>query len=375
MLEITKVRQEIHSQPEIAGEEANTARFIKSLMVQTNPDHIIDNLGGHGLAVVYRGKNAGKRILCRCELDALPIQEISDHAYSSEIPGKAHVCGHDGHMAILVELGRELGRKRPDRGEAILLFQPAEENGEGAAAVLADPKFMEIIPDFVFALHNLPGYKKELIVAKDKTFTAAVKSIIFKIHGKTSHAGEPDKGLNPALAIADILKKSVALTNMDMELEKFALVTPIHVTMGEKAYGISAGYGEVHLTYRTWRTPKTNRLGEKLIAIAHRATDKFGLGLDYEILQEFEANKNNADAVKWVRKAAKNVGLEVEKRDYPFRWGEDFGLFTQKFKGAMFGIGSGESQPALHNPDFDFPDDLIKPGAAMFKELIDLANN
>ena len=134
-------RRRLHQAPELSGEEAETAREVIRFLGPTRPDRIIAEIGGHGVAAVYEGALAGPTALFRAELDALPIDEASTSDHRSATPGKAHLCGHDGHMATLAALARGLGRERPKRGRAVLLFQPAEENGVGAAAVMADPKF------------------------------------------------------------------------------------------------------------------------------------------------------------------------------------------------------------------------------------------
>ena len=127
--------------PEISGEEAETAKAVVAFVGQAGPDRIVTEPGGHGVAMVFDGAEPGPTVLFRSEIDALPIQEISDKPYRSAIPGKAHLCGHEGHTTILAGLARGLGRQRPARGRAVLMFQPAEETGAGAAAVIADPRF------------------------------------------------------------------------------------------------------------------------------------------------------------------------------------------------------------------------------------------
>ena len=135
VVDVVGWRRKLHSQPEISGEETATAAEVQAFLSQTAPDQIVAGLGGTGVAVVYAGAAPGPTVMFRAELDALPIEELSDAPHRSRIDGKAHLCGHDGHMAILAALGRGLGRARPERGRVVLMFQPAEENGAGAAAV------------------------------------------------------------------------------------------------------------------------------------------------------------------------------------------------------------------------------------------------
>ena len=157
VVELTEWRRTLHRMPELSGKEANTAREVAAFLSTTKPDRIVTELGGYGVAAIYEGSEPGPSVMLRAELDALPIEELSPIPHRSAIAGTAHLCGHDGHMATLAAVARGLGRQPPRKGRAILLFQPAEEDGSGAAAVLADPRFADITPDFAFALHNMPG--------------------------------------------------------------------------------------------------------------------------------------------------------------------------------------------------------------------------
>ncbi len=367
---LEKLRKLLHKNPELSGHEAETAKRIAGFLGSYQPTKLIEGIGGTGVAAVYSYFDSGPTVLIRCELDALPIQEINEFNHRSEFDGVSHKCGHDGHMTIVAGLAAHISKNRPKIGKVVLLFQPAEENGEGAKAVLTDPKFEEIKPDYVFALHNLPGYPLHKIVCRPNSFTASVQSIIITLHGKTSHAGEPDLGINPALAIAEILQQTDAI-QVPRDKPNFKQVTPIQIEMGEEAYGISAGFGEVKLTIRTWDNDTMKELAEECESIARKVGEKHKLQVEIGWTQFFAANQNNLEMVELVKHAAETNGFEYEDKKEPFRWGEDFGLFTEEFKGAMFGIGSGENSPALHNPDYDFPDEIIPTGVAMFSTIID----
>jgi amidohydrolase len=367
--ELKRFRRELHKFPELSGQEMATAKRVVNFLKPFKPDQLIENIGGTGVAAIYDAGNEGPVVLIRCELDALPIAEINDFEYRSVYPGLGHKCGHDGHMAIVCGLATQLAQTRPQKGRVVLLFQPAEEDGRGAAAVLADQQFEAIRPDYVFALHNLPGYPLHEVVCRPESFTAAVRSMIVQFKGKTAHAGEPEMGINPALAIAEFMQKSLSLQRPP-EKDDFALVTPIQIEMGEEAYGISAGEGEVKLTLRTWNNVNLDDLSNRLQNIAKEAAQQHGLGLDIKWTQEFAANQNAAKMVELVEQVAKQHQLNYQNKATPFKWGEDFGLFTKRFPGAMFGIGGGEGLPALHNPDYDFPDELIPTGVNLFHGII-----
>lgn len=375
--ELIKLRREVHQNPEVSCDEEETAKRIMRFIEPHKPDEIIMNLGGHGVAAIYNGEEDGETVLIRGDIDALPIQEINAFDYMSLVPGVSHKCGHDGHLTIIAGLSSYLSNNRPAKGRVVLLFQPAEENGMGAKAVIEDEKFERIKPTYAFALHNLPGYPLHEVVYKNDSFTAAATSIIVKLNGKTAHAAEPEKGHNPALAIAEILQKVEDRTQPDITQVDFRLSTPVYLTMGEKAYGISAGYGEVHLTLRTWNNEVMDTFKAEVEEIALSTAKKYRLKPEISWTQTFAANVNDDDCVEIIKKAAEQNGYHTTNRQEPFKWGEDFGLFTQKIKkGAMFGIGSGGNTPALHNPDYDFPDEIIETGVKMFSSIIDkILNN
>ncbi|MBR9919334.1 MAG: amidohydrolase [Bacteroidetes bacterium] len=368
--DLTKIRKHLHMHPEVSGKEKKTADTVTGFLTRCAPTQIIRRLGGHGVAAIFDSGNPGKTVLIRAELDALPIQEINEFEHRSTKEGVSHKCGHDGHATILLGLAEELSQNKPTKGRVVLLFQPAEETGQGAAKVLADRKFKKIKPDMVFALHNLPAYPMHRVVYREKQFSSAVKSLIIKLEGKTSHAAEPENGINPAIPIARILIRASKRAKPDPMDPDFAIVTPIHSTFGEISYGVSAGYGELRLTLRCWNQKRLDKLDRNIRRIIREETKDTGINTTVEETEVFHANKIHPEALDYIRHAARTLDLELEEREFPFKWGEDFGYFTQEFPGAMFGLGSGVDQPALHNPDYDFPDRLIPTGIQMFYSII-----
>src|SRR5690606_25552855 len=164
-------------------------------------------------------------------------------------------------------------------------------------------------------------------------------------------------------------------TEVDIRKDDFCLVTPVYMHMGELAYGVSAGAGEAHFTIRCRNNEQMRRLEKEAERIAVEVAKKHQLKTDISWTESFFANQNNEQAVAWIREAAQACQLEVFETDVPFGWGEDFGLFTEKFDGAMFGLGAGENMPALHNPDYDFPDAIIPAGIKIFHAIIQQVNH
>ncbi len=367
---LVQLRRVLHKNPELSGEEEETARRIVGFLKSYNPSQLITGIGGHGVAATFQYYNSDPTVLIRCELDALPIGEENNFDHRSQVPGVAHKCGHDGHMTMVAGLAALLSRHRPRKGRVVLLFQPSEEDGSGAERVLNDPQFSAIEPDYVFALHNLPGYPRNEIICRTGNFTAAATSLIVRMHGKTSHAGEPEKGLNPAWATGEMLE---AIRKMQVAPghQEFALITPIQLVIGEEAFGTSAGYGELKLTLRTWDNDAMEDLASRVRELVETIAGKHGIGTEITRLQTFPANMNDPAMTDIIRSAAAENNLNYSEQEEPFRWGEDFGHFTRKYPGAMFGLGAGKRTPALHNPDYDFPDDIIPAGVRMFHSIIE----
>ncbi|GAB3018833.1 amidohydrolase [Spirosoma pulveris] len=367
----SQFRHELHQFPEVSCQEVETRRRIQNFVSQFNPTRITE-VAQTGLLLQYGQDLAGPVTLVRADIDALPIQEINTFGHKSSVDGVSHKCGHDGHATILARLAALLAEKPVTRGRVYLIFQPAEENGKGAEAVLNDPAFADIRPDRAFALHNLPGYKPGVIVCRPGSFTSSVLSLIVSFTGKVSHSAEPEKGVNPAYVMADFILQTRQVQYPDPQSEDFALVTPVYTTMGETSYGISAGYGEVHMTLRTRNAKRMESLTNQLLTLLSDLSDESGILVETAYTEAFYANENDPEAVEQIRQSALKLGYPYIENAAPFKWGEDFGLFTQKYKGAMFGIGNGENSPALHNDDYDFNDTLIEPAARLFFELIQL---
>ncbi len=374
MNDILELRKHLHRNPELSGFEFETSKTISSFLKKYNPDELLENLGkGTGIIAIYHPeKEVKETIMFRCELDALPIQEINNFEHKSLIDHVSHKCGHDGHMTLMCAFAKKLASKKMQHTKILLLFQPAEENGEGAVAINNDERFKKLNPDKVFALHNLPGFDHHDIVVKNNTFTCAVNSIIIKLQGKTSHAAEPQNGINPALAIAEIIQQFDQKNQTDSTKEKFTVLTPIFVEMGTKDYGISAGFGEVHYTFRRFANKEMKELELELEEIALQIAAKYNLKPTISWTQKFSANENNPLVVDLVRNAAKECDFNLVERETPFEFGEDFGIFTEHFKGAMFGLGSGKNTPNLHNPDYDWPDEITETGAEIFYKISEL---
>jgi amidohydrolase len=362
---LKELRHRLHKFPELSGKEHKTAKLVKQNLLKFEPDNFIGNLGGTGIAAIFSGEKPGPSILFRCELDALPIQESNTFRYTSSYPGVSHACGHDGHMTIMMGFAEAIHNNPPSKGRIILLFQPSEENGQGAIKVLNDEQFKSISPDYVFALHNLPGYPAGSVILREGAFAAASKGMINRLFGKTSHAGEPENGISPALAMTDIIRKLTYLPQNNT-FEDFTMVTIIHSRLGEVAFGTTPGYAEVMATLRSYSNRDMDIIADEAIKLVRRIASENQLNIETSWTEEFPATINQKEALNIVRRSAQMSGLKTIFNQYPFRWSEDFSNFTLKYPGALFGLGSGEDHPQLHNPDYDFPEEIIDKGIEMF---------
>lgn len=362
-----QIRRELHQHPELSGHEARTARFVEDKLQAFHPTKVIRHVGGHGLLVEYFFSEDGPTVLFRADMDAVAVQEPDDIPHHSQTPGVAHKCGHDGHTTILLRFARMLSERPLPKGRVLLLFQPAEENGSGSKAVL-DTKVLDYYKiDKAFALHNIPGYPASAVLCKEDSFTCAVVSVSITLTGKTSHAAEPQKGISPIPATLNIVDELLRWNNTDIQSDDYFLSTIVEIHVGEEAYGVSAGNSVIRATLRA-KTDKllhqhAQQLKELVATECKRTPD---LQHEMKWLEPFSANENDPQSVGMIKNAALRNNLPYIELQTPFSWGEDFGLFTQQYKGAIFGLGSGENCAPLHSPQYDFPDEVIETGATLF---------
>lgn len=248
---LVDIRHALHAVPEIFGEEEKTAEFIKAQLQEIGADRIVTNIGGHGVLAEYNGPAEGPTVMIRCELDGLPIQEISGAAYRSRIAGKGHLCGHDGHMTMVLGLAQLLAEKRPAMGRVILMFQPAEETGAGAASVIADPNFAEFRPDYAYSLHNLPGRPLGEVSICKSAANCASRGMQIELTGKSSHAAAPEDGVSPGPAMSGLMRDLALLGHGGEMTDQFCLSTLTHARLGEPTFGIAPGFGELRVTLRS----------------------------------------------------------------------------------------------------------------------------
>lgn len=369
MDELKRLRHELHKNPELSNKESGTALRLKFFLSRYRPDELIQNVGGEGLLAVYNGVEPGPNVLFRADMDALPITEINKLPYASSKEGVGHMCGHDGHMTILSGLAVQLSNKPPQRGRAMLLFQPAEETGEGAARALTDLTQRGYSPDYAFALHNMPRYPSGSLLLSRETFAAASKGLVVKFMGHSSHAAEPEKGLSPALAVARTIEGLIHLSKTASGYSDYILLTIIYARLGEIAFGTTPGYAEVMATLRAFKNEDMALLTKYSEELVRKVAEEQHLRVDISYVEEFPAAVNSAEAIAYVENAAREASIPTVELVKPNGWSEDFAHFTLHCKSAIFGLGSGVDHPELHRPDYDFPDEIIEHGVNLFEGI------
>jgi metal-dependent amidase/aminoacylase/carboxypeptidase family protein len=250
-----------------------------------------------------------------------------------------------------------------------LLFQPAEETGEGAERMLNDEKLKAHMPDYIFALHNIPGAEEGSIIVNDGVFAMASVGMVIKFTGISTHAAHPEKGISPAKAISRIIMGMEGVNDAP-GYEGLAFATVIHSKLGEAAFGTQPGDGTLMLTLRAKTDSDIGKLKQNIINLSDKICTLEHLKCEISYTEEFKATVNNPAAAAIIKKAAIETNHKVEEIHKPFRWSEDFGRFTNEIKGAMFGLGAGGDQPELHNPNYNFPDELITDGRDVFYQII-----
>lgn len=369
-MDIIELRHLLHSYAELSGKEKNTNYIINEWVRQTHPDLQIENIGGYGVAAVYRGAQPGKRILIRGDIDALNIPETVSLPYGSKCDAISHKCGHDGHTAILCCLAQWLGEQRPEQGEVVLLFQPAEETGQGAQAVIDDARFVEIKPDVAYGLHNLPGYPSNAIVTRRGCFAAASFGLKMVFEGRTAHASQPETGQSPSDLMAVLIHQLEKKRELLKEVKPLTTFVITHAVLGQETFGVAPGHGEIWLTLRSYDDHNLETLANQIIEMCRVKAKDYLFDFSFTMHEAFAATYSENQCIDIIEKAAKNVELQFLPLLEPFRWSEDFGRFGSICPVGFFGLGSGESQPALHDSRYDFPDNIIEAGACMFWEII-----
>ncbi|WP_071393556.1 M20 metallopeptidase family protein [Bacillus tuaregi] len=361
---VRKLRHELHMHPELSNEEVWTKQRLLSFIQEHSKLEIVDK--GNWFYAIYHAGEGKRNIAFRADFDALPMEESLDIPHASRIPGKAHKCGHDGHSASLAGFALEVDQKGADHN-IYFLFQPAEETGDGAIQCVGFIKEHSI--DEIFSYHNMSGMRFKTVHVIEGTAQFASKGMTIRMEGSPAHASQPEDGVNPAFALANIINRIPEFTAPENH-KGLVLCTVVQVDIGEKAFGMSASRGELLLTIRAQYEEELDQLQDDLEKLAIAQAEAYGIKtvtISYQ--DEFPETKNHKESIAKVRKVCREKGIEVVDMPEAWRASEDFGHYTKATKGAMVYIGNGEDYPQIHTYEYDFRDEIIETAVELFKGL------
>jgi metal-dependent amidase/aminoacylase/carboxypeptidase family protein len=399
---ITQLRHTLHQHPELSMQEKETMKILQTFL-QKNTSleiHIRDGwfyaLKKSSGSLPSNGHNTELNktapIAFRADMDALPIPESIKLPYESQNEGISHKCGHDGHCAILCGLALELDNRETNR-DVYLIFQPGEEIGAGAkrcAELIREKGITEI-----YAMHNLGGYPEGSLVYRRGLTQPASEGLRICLTGKTSHASAPEKGNNPAGAVASIVQYALRAADPSEDrvhgISEPSSQTPEHdlmtrfksgtldspmrlctitgIRLGDGDFGISPGEGEVCMTLRAEVEEEMLAMEQSIISFARQVAAAAGLQMTYSSHDYFPETCNHDDCLDRVLDAAQENKIPAIFMRELWRASEDFGHYLKICPGAMFYIGNGEDYPPLHTAEYDFNDRIIETAVNMFMRI------
>lgn len=363
---VIQLRHELHQHPELSNEETWTKQHLIKFLKEHTKLKIVDK--GRWFYAVYNLGDDKKNIAFRAEMDALPFEEGIELNHGSQISGVAHKCGHDGHAANLAGFALEIEQNGADKN-IFFLFQHAEETGDGAAECASFIKENNI--EEIFAFHNMSGMAFKSVNVIDGTSNYASKGMTISMEGKPSHASEPEKGINPAFAIAKVISDIPNLIIKSANKGK-VFCTVVQVDIGERAFGISASKGNLLLTFRAQYESEMGQLQKNIEETATSQAKEYGLKINFSYNDAFPETNNYKESSDKIRKVCEMKGLELVEMGEAFRGSEDFGHYLKQTKGSICYIGNGKNYPPVHTSEYDFPDEIIETAMELFKGLAEI---
>ena len=373
--EIAGWRHQLHQIPEILYAVDDTAAFVAEKLVAFGCDEVVTGIGRTGVVGVIHGRNGSgnRRIALRADMDALPILEATDVPYASQRPGAMHACGHDGHMAMLLGATQSLCETRNFEGSVVVVYQPAEEGGAGAKAMIDDGLMERFAIDEVYGMHNIPGLALGRFAICKGPIMASTDTFIFTIQGRGSHAAIPQQGFDPILAGSALVQalQQVVSRNTDPLKSLVVSVTEFHAGFTNNVIPETA---VVSGTARAL-TAETRDLAEtRLGAIARGIAEAHGVTIAYEYQRHYPVTFNDSDATDFCAAVAAEIvpADHVDTAVAPLMGGEDFSYMLEARPGAFIFVGNGDTA-GLHHPKYDFDDRAISYGASYWVRLAERA--
>ena len=379
---IRAIRRDIHAHPELKFEENRTAEIVSSALRSFGIDEIHTGLGKTGVVGILRGRPGSKMLGLRADMDALPMTELNAFEHKSQYAGKMHACGHDGHTATLLAAAKVMSADRDFAGSVAFIFQPAEEGGGGAKAMIVDGLFERFPCDAVFAIHNWPGLRVGEFGLNPGAMMASSNEFEITVCGKGAHAAMPHLGVDPVLIASHLIQAFQSLVSRETKPIDATVVSVTQINAGE-ATNVIPDTCVMKGTVRTFSAQALDTIEQGMARICNQLPLAFNAHADFSFLRNYPPTINHAkEAMLAADVAAEIVGESMVQRHVePTMGAEDFAYMLQEKPGAYIFLGNGDTSGphrsaghglgpcTLHNPSYDFNDDLIPIGATFWQLL------
>ena len=372
--EMTAWRRDFHAHPEIGFEEVRTSGIVAEKLRGWGIE-VHEGFGKTGVVGVIQGRPGNRKIGLRADMDALPMEEQNDFAHRSTIPNRMHACGHDGHTTMLLGAARYLAETRNFSGTVHLIFQPAEEGLTGAAEMLKDGLFQKFPCDEVYGIHNHWSLPLGTAAIRQGTVLAAVDYFNLTLTGRSSHAAEPQLGLDPLPCAVQVYTALQNLVSRRMSPHDVVVLSIGRFLAGTSQIVIPETV-EIAGTIRTLRHETRLKMDELFHQTVHGLAAAHGVEVTLDYRRSYPPTVNTAEEAKAFERAARGVvGDALIKTDLAsLTAGEDFAYFLEKAPGAFLLLGQaapGHAAAPVHNGHYDFNDDLLPIGASCFARLVE----
>jgi amidohydrolase len=370
--EIAGWRRQLHAHPEVGFDLDRTAPFVVARLEEAGCDEVVFGVGGTGVVALIKGRlGDGPTIGLRADMDALPIAEEGTQPHASTHPGKMHACGHDGHTAMLLGAAKHLAETRNFAGTAALIFQPAEEIGQGARAMLDDRLLDRFGISRVYGMHNMPGIPVGHFAVRTGAMMAAVAKYTIRIKGRGGHAAHPQDTIDTVVAGAQLVGALQSIVSRNVDPISSVVVTITKVDAGT-AFNIIPEVAELWGTTRALTMADAEMAETRIREICAGIGAATGTAIEVDYMQGPPPATNSAEAAAEVAAVARDVAGEagVDLDPQPVMAGEDFAYMMEERSGAFVFIGNGDSA-GLHHPAYDFDDEAIPAGVSYWARLVE----
>jgi hippurate hydrolase len=375
--ELMAVRRDLHANPELGFEEVRTSGIVAGALTALGVE-VHRGIGKTGVVGVIKGQrtDSGKMIGLRADMDALPMSEDSTSEYCSTVPGMMHACGHDGHTTILLGTAKYLMQNRNFNGTAILIFQPAEEGLGGAKAMVEDGLFERFPCDAIYALHNWPALPAGVIGINSGPMMAASDKFEITIQGHGGHGAHPYQTIDPIVVTANMVTALQTIVSRNVHPLEAAVLSFGHIHAGSaSAASVIPGQAKLVGTVRTFSDDVQKLVEARMRTLIASIAEGYGAKAEFNYMRNYPATVNTSACAHFVADVATDLfGAERVVRDLtPSMGSEDFSFMLKKVPGAYFRLGQGGAEDGrfLHNPKFDFNDEVIPVGSATFAALVE----